>query len=273
MSMRKRRIKRLGQHFLKNRHVLKKIIQRISPDKDELIIEIGAGRGALTFPLAEKAGKVIAIEKDPSLITFLQRKKVSNLMIIGKDVLKVDFDEMIKKGGNFKEVKIVGNLPYSISSPLLFKLLESKRLFSECLFLLQKEVAERICSQPGRKAYSPLSILFQVHFLTKLHFVVPPHCFSPPPKVYSALISLKKREFPLFQVEKEELFHKFLKEAFKHRRKILLNNLLKINLPLPIINSAYQDLGLERNVRPEQLTIAQYVSLYNLFTKSFLNLL
>lgn len=273
MSMRRQRRKRLGQHFLKNPHVLERIVQRISPDKDELIIEIGAGKGELTFPLAEKAGKVIAIEKDPSLIAFLQRKKISNVTIVGKDVLKIDFGEMIKKEKKFKEVKIVGNLPYSISTPLLFKLLKAEKKFSECLFLLQKEVAERICSQPGSKAYSPLSILFQVHFLTKLHFLIPPHCFSPPPKVYSALISLKKRELPLFQFEKEELFHKFLKEAFKHRRKILLNNLLKINLPLPIINSAYQDLGLERNVRPEQLTIAQFVSLYNLFTKSFLNLL
>lgn len=268
--MRRQRRKRLGQHFLKNRHVLKKIIQRISPGKDELIIEIGAGRGALTFPLAEKAGKVIAIEKDPSLIAFLQRKKVSNVMIIGKDVLKIDFDEMIKKGEKFKEVKIVGNLPYSISTPLLFKLLKAETLFSECLFLLQKEVAERICSQPGSKAYSPLSILFQVHFLTRLHFLVAPHCFSPPPKVYSALISLRKRGLPLFQIEKEELFQKFLKEAFKHRRKILLNNLLKLNLSLPLINSAYQELGLERNVRPEQLTIAQYVSLFNLLPRSLL---
>ncbi|MDH5384719.1 MAG: 16S rRNA (adenine(1518)-N(6)/adenine(1519)-N(6))-dimethyltransferase RsmA [Candidatus Aminicenantes bacterium] len=191
--MKRGRRKRLGQHFLKNRHVLKKIIQRISPDKDELIIEIGAGRGVLTFPLAEKAGKVIAIEKDLSLIMFLQKKKVSNVMIIGKDVLKVDFDEMIKKEKNFKEVKIVGNLPYSISSPLLFKLFESKKLFSECLFLLQKEVAERICSHPGSKVYSPLTILFQVHFLTKLHFVVPPRCFSPPQSLFGPDFSQEKR--------------------------------------------------------------------------------
>lgn len=264
--MKRTRRKALGQHFLKNQAVLKKIIQNISPRKDDLIIEIGAGKGALTFPLTEKAGKVIAIEKDSSLLPFLQKKDIPNLTVLEQDILKVDFDELIKKEKNsLGQVKLTGNLPYSLSSPLLFKVLQEKGLFSECFFLLQKEVAERVCGQPGSKKYAPLSILFQIHFFVRLHFIIPPECFSPPPKVDSALVSLRKRDCPLFSIEREEHFQKFLSSAFKHRRKILRNNLVRLNLPLPLIDEAYQKCGLERNLRPEQLTIAQFVSLYNFF--------
>jgi len=264
--MKRKRIKAWGQHFLKNRSVLKKIINQISPHRDELIIEIGAGKGALTFPLTERAGKVIAVEKDPAFIPFLQRKNIANLTILEKDILKVNFRELIKKEEKFKSrVKLVGNLPYSLSSPLLFKMLQEKELFSECTFLLQKEVAERICGQPGSKMYAPLSILFQIHFFAKVHFLVPPECFSPSPKVNSALISLKKRTQPLYSIENDRLFQKFLKAAFKHRRKILLNNLLKLDIPLSLINEAYQKYGIERNFRPEQLTISQFVSLWKDF--------
>jgi 16S rRNA (adenine1518-N6/adenine1519-N6)-dimethyltransferase len=258
----------LGQHFLKSQAVLKKIIRRISPQEQDLIIEIGAGKGALTFPLAEKAGKVIAIEKDPTLIPSLQKKNIPNLTILEKDILKVDFHELLKKQKNSKtNLKLAGNLPYSLSSPLLFKVLEEKELFSECVFLLQKEVAERLCAHPGSKAYAPVSILFQIHFLIQLHFTVSPSCFSPPPKVDSALISLKKRERPLFSLENEELFRDFLKGAFKHRRKILRNNLEKLNIPLSSIDKAYLKFGIEKTTRAEQLPISRFVDLFQDFFK------
>lgn len=267
----KKRTKRraLGQHFLKNHAVLKKIIRSISPHKHDLIIEIGPGKGALTFPLAEKAGKVIAVEKDPALVTFLQEKNIPNLTILEKNILKLDFCELVKKEKNFRgNAKLVGNLPYSLSSPLLFKILEEKELFSECIFLLQKEVAERICGKPWSKTYAPLSILFQIHFLTRLHFIVGPKCFSPVPKVDSALISLKKRAHPLFSIKKEELFRNFLRGAFKHRRKILRKNLEKLNIPLATIDEAYHKYDLERNLRAEQLSISQFISLYNFLYKN-----
>jgi 16S rRNA (adenine1518-N6/adenine1519-N6)-dimethyltransferase len=258
--------KALGQHFLKSSAVLKKIIRRISPTDKDLIIEIGAGKGVLTFPLAEKAGKIIAIEKDAALIPFLQKKKFPNLIILKQDILKTDFPHLLKKEKNFKNnVKLAGNLPYSLSSPLLFKVLEEKELFSECVFLIQKEVAERLCGQPGSKTYAPLSILIQIHFLVKLHFTVPPECFSPPPKVDSALISLRRREHPLFFLENEELFRNFLKGAFKHRRKILRNNLEKFDIPLSSIDKAYLKFGIERNTRAEQLPITQFVHLFHDF--------
>ncbi len=256
----------MGQHFLKDRPVLNKIIRYISPSKADLIIEIGAGKGALTFPLADKAGKVIAIEKDASLIRLLQKKSSPNLTILEKDILKVNFYELIRKEQNFMgNVKLVGNLPYSLSSPLLFKVLREKELLPECIFLLQKEVAERICAQPGTKKYAPFSILIQIDFFARLHFIVKPDCFSPPPKVDSALVSLKKRVEPLFLFKEEGLFKNFLKGAFQHRRKFLRNNLEKLNLPVPLINKAFHIFSIENNIRAEQLSISQFVSLYKFF--------
>jgi 16S rRNA (adenine1518-N6/adenine1519-N6)-dimethyltransferase len=258
----------LGQHFLKSQAVLKKIIRRISPQEQDLIIEIGAGKGALTFPLAEKAGKVIAIEKDSTLIRSLKRKKIPNLTILEKDILKVDFEELLKKEKDCKRnLKLAGNLPYSLSSPLLFKVLEERELFRECIFLLQREVAERLCGQPGSKNYAPLSILFQIHFHLQLHFTVPPECFSPPPKVDSALISLKKREHPLFSLENEGPFRDFLKGAFKHRRKILRNNLEKLGIPLSAIDKAYLKFDIKKTTRAEQLPISRFVDLFQYFYK------
>lgn len=256
----------MGQHFLKNQPALNKIIRSISPGKADLIIEIGAGRGALTFPLADKAGKVIAIEKDASLIRFLQKKSKPNLTILEEDILKVNFYDLIRTEQNFMgNVKLVGNLPYSLSSPLLFKVLREKEFLPECIFLLQKEVAERICAQPGTKRYAPLSILIQIVFIARLHFIIKPDCFSPPPKVDSALVSLKKRPKSLFFIEEEGLFKTFLKAAFQHRRKILRNNLEKFDLPVPLINKAFHIFSIENNLRAEQLSISQFVSLFQFF--------
>jgi len=260
----------LGQHFLKSRTVLNRIVRCISPQIQDLIIEIGAGKGALTFPLAEKAGRVIAIEKDPHLIPFLEKRRFPNLTILEEDVLRVNFHELVKKESFRGSVKLVGNLPYSLSSPLLQKVLEEKELISECVFLLQKEMAERMCGQPGSKSYAPMSILFQNHFLIALRFTVGPDCFSPPPKVDSALISLQKRSQPLFFIENEDLFRDFLKGSFKHRRKILRKNLEKLSIPLSAIEKAYQKFSIERNIRPEQLPISQFVELFRLL---FINVL
>jgi len=262
--------KALGQHFLVNPSVLKKIIEVISPQKDELIIEIGAGKGVLTFPLAERCSKVIAIEKDKSLIPFLQEKKRDNVVVLDQDVLKINFRDLLKKEPSFKgNVKLAGNLPYVISSPLLFRVLEAKDLFAACIFLLQKEVAERIIAQPGSKKYAPLSIFFQMDYETYLHLTIAPGSFSPPPQVQSALISLKRRADPLFPVKNETLFRSFLRTAFAQRRKTLLNNLKSSPFPLPLIKHALARLSLEENVRAEQVSIAQFVSLFEFLSGSF----
>lgn len=262
--MKKSRRKALGQHFLTSRTLLRKIIKTINPQPEDLVIEVGPGKGILTSPLAKGAGKVIAIERDSSFIPTLRRKHIPHLLILEKDVLKVDFKNLLKKEkDDFKKVKLVGNLPYSISSPLLFKILKDKELFSECVFLLQKEVAQRVCAEPGSKKFAPLSIIIQIHFSTQIHAFIPPQAFSPPPQVKSALISLKRRPSPLFHIKNDTRFLELLKGTFRHRRKTLHNNLERLDFPSPLIHEALQNLDIKKDARPEQLTIFQFVSLFN----------
>ena len=263
----------LGQHFLKSPGILSKIIDVIGPGKNDVIIEIGAGRGALTFPLAKKAGKIIAIEKDPALTSFLREKAPPPVSVVAGDALETDFFSLLNGGLDFSgQAKLVGNLPYSISSPLLFKVIKEKDLFNKCVFLVQKEVAERICASAGSKKYAPLSILLDIYFISRLHFIVRPGAFAPPPKVDSALISLDKRTVPLFSIRDESLFLEFLRKAFKQRRKTLWNNLSETS-GSPDLEEAFQKSGLERKIRPEQLTVAQYVDLFDFFHFRFQTLI
>jgi 16S rRNA (adenine1518-N6/adenine1519-N6)-dimethyltransferase len=263
-----RKVKALGQHFLTNRSILRKIVETIAPEKDELIIEIGAGKGALTFPLADRAGKVIAIEKDKDLIPFLMESQRPNLVTRQEDILRFDFRDLAAKEAAFRgKVKLVGNLPYIISSPLLFKVLENKDLFSACVFLLQREVAERIAARPGSKNYAPLSILFQRHFEVRLSSPVAPGAFSPPPRVQSTLVSLVRREQPLFPVADEDRFRRFLRSSFAQRRKTLLNNLRSARYPLGHIKESFQHLALKETVRAEQLSISQFTDFFETLTK------
>lgn len=257
--------KALGQHFLTDRSILRKIVDIIDPKKDELIIEIGAGKGALTFPLAERSGKVIAIEKDKGLIPFLKASDKENIVVLEHDILRVNFRDLVSGERAFPgKVKLAGNLPYSISSPLLFKILKDKDLFSAGVFLLQKEVAERLGAQPGSKHYAPLSILFQMHFDIRLRFTLAPGTFSPPPKVQSTLVLLEKRPRPLFDITDEGRFRGFLRAAFAQRRKTLLNNLKALPLPSLQLKESFRRLDLEENIRAEQLSIGRFVSLFGL---------
>ncbi len=261
------RRKALGQHFLRNRHVLRRIVNVIRPQPNEIILEIGAGKGILTFALAEKKARIIAIEKDASLIPYLEKKFSPNLTIIEADILKIRFMDLIPAK---MEAKIVGNLPYSLSSPILFKVLAEKESISSCAFLLQKEVAQRLCAQPGSKKYAPLSIIFQNLFATQFHFRVTASSFSPPPKVESALVSLEKRSMPLYPIAQQELFLQFLKRAFQHRRKKLSNNMKSLQMPDPFIERALRTCGIEKNSRPEDVSLSQFVELFDCFSEKTL---
>ncbi len=253
----------LGQHFLVNRSVLDKIARTIAPEASDVIIEIGPGRGALTFLLAERAGRVIAIEKDAGFIPLLREKAGPNLTIVEADVLDADFADLLEgAGGVSGGAKLVGNLPYSVSSPILFKALDSQALFAKCVFLLQKEVAERVCGRPGTKDHSPMSILLQDRFEARIEFRVSPGSFSPPPKVDSALLSLTRRAAPLFPVADTAAFRKFLRAAFGHRRKLLARNLEMSGFPRDRIDAAYEALGFVRNARAEELPADRLVALY-----------
>jgi len=256
----------LGQHSLKSAGVLDKIVRAVDPLPDDFIIEIGPGLGALTLPLAAKAGKVTAVEKDPKYIPLLEEKGLPNLSLVAGDILDVDFKDLIEGSGFISaRVKLVGNLPYSISSPLLYKVIEESGLFQKCVFLVQKEVAERVCARPGSKSYAPVSILLQLHFSAALLFTVHPGSFSPPPQVESALIALDKRPSPLHPVSDERKFQSFLQECFKQRRKTLVNNLIASGKPADLADKACAEIGLDRKIRPEQVSIGQFVGLFDFF--------
>lgn len=252
--------KALGQHFLANPGILRKITAVIAPEKNDTVIEIGPGKGALTTYLAEKAGCVIAVEKDPALIPILKSLSLSNVVIIKADILGVDLKELVKS----PPVKIAGNLPYSISSPIIMKTLENHMLFNSCVFLLQKEVAERICAFPHSKKYAPLSILLKNYFKQKIHFSVPPGSFIPPPEVQSSLISLTKKDQPDFLIQNDHVFLEFLHVCFRHRRKKLINNLKEAGWDYSLIIKVLKDNDIDEKVRAEDLTLKEYIDLFNI---------
>ncbi|MFW6139875.1 MAG: 16S rRNA (adenine(1518)-N(6)/adenine(1519)-N(6))-dimethyltransferase RsmA [Acidobacteriota bacterium] len=261
--MKKNTRKVLGQHFITNPSILKKIIDCIRPQKNDLIIEIGAGKGSLTFLLAERAGQVIAIEKDESLISFLKKNKPSNLKLYQEDVLKINFIEIAKPD----TTKLVGNLPYSISSQILFKVLEEPDPIKECHFMLQKEVAQRVCASPGSKKYSSISILLQNSFDAKIQFFLSPGSFTPPPKVKSALVTLKKRPKPIHALLKTQQFKSFIKNAFSQRRKKLKNNLITMGFASEQIKRSFQECGLNPHIRAEKVSLDDFAALYSSLTK------
>jgi 16S rRNA (adenine1518-N6/adenine1519-N6)-dimethyltransferase len=267
--MKKNPAKAMGQHFLTNPHTLNKIMDCIAPQKKDLIIEIGAGKGSLTRLLAEKAGRVIALEKDSSLVPYLGKNKPPNLEIRSNDVLETDFKSLSKTG----KTKLVGNLPYSISSQILFKLLEEHDRIQECHFMLQKEVAERVCAPSGTKKYAPLSVLLQNIFSAKIQFLLSPGSFTPPPKVRSAFITLKKRTAPLYPFMQTEQFKNFLKQVFSQRRKKLKNNLKTMEFPPEKIKESFRKCGLNPHIRAEKVSIDEFACLYlSLSNHTFYNI-
>jgi len=250
--MKKSRRQALGQHFLTNRGVLEKIVKAIAPGSGDVIIEIGAGRGALTALLAEKAGHVLAVEKDERLIPELKRAVPDNVEVVMADALTFGIGSLLDKYG-VRAVRVVGNLPYVISTPLLFRVLEERRFLSDAVFLVQKEVAERVVAGPGSKKYAPLGILIQNEFEARVAFPVAPGSFTPPPKVQSALLTLRRRTSPMHAGAADAPFRAFLRAAFAERRKMLRKNLAR-RADAADLDAAYATLGLARNARAEELS-------------------
>ncbi len=252
MPMKKSRRHALGQHFLASPAVLRKIVAVIDPRPGDIIVEVGAGKGVLTAALAEKAGKVIALEKDERLIPGLGLEMPANVEVIHGDALEVDLEGIVRRAGA-AAVRLAGNIPYAITSPLLFLVLNERAFLSDATFLMQKEVAERVTAGPGSKAYAPLGILLQNEFEAKIAFTVAPGSFWPPPKVRSALLTLRRRPAPVLPGAADEPFRAFLRAAFAERRKMLWKNLARTKGP-ERLGEAYQALGLERNARAEELS-------------------
>jgi 16S rRNA (adenine1518-N6/adenine1519-N6)-dimethyltransferase len=254
--------KRLGQHFLVDLNILNKVIRAARVGKEDVVVEVGPGLGGMTLALAREVKKVIAIEIDRKLVAILKEKVTGhpNVEVVESDILKVDFKHLFHKEGH--PIKVVANLPYQISTPLLFRFIESKEAFSTFTLMLQKEVAERMVAPPGRKEYGPLSIFVQMFLDVSIRFIIKPSAFSPPPKVESAVVHMIWKEKPMVQTNDEEWFKKVVKACFGYRRKTLSNALKHSQLSLPeFIESRMERIGIDPRRRPETLTIEEFTKL------------
>jgi 16S rRNA (adenine1518-N6/adenine1519-N6)-dimethyltransferase len=254
--------KRLGQHFLVDSNILNKVIRTAQVEKRDVVLEVGPGLGEMTLALAQHAKKVIAVEIDSKLVDILKEKvrNFSNVKVVQKDILKMDFSQFLRKERH--PIKVVANLPYHISTPLLFRFIESKEAFSTLTLMLQKEVAERMVAPPCGKEYGPLSIFVQIFLDVSIRFFIKPSAFFPPPKVESAVVHMSFREKPVVSLEDEEWFKKIVKGCFGYRRKTLMNALKHSGLPLPpTVESKLEKIGIDPQRRPETLTIQDLVHL------------
>ena len=260
--------KSLGQNFLVSEEVVKNIVECSEITKKDLVIEIGPGLGTLTKELLEKAGKVICIELDTKMITILKDgfALYDNFEILNNDVLKVDLEKIImenKASGNFKNAKIVANLPYYITTPIIMKLLEEKLDLESITVMIQKEVADRLIAIPGKKNTGAITYSVYYYASSEAILEVPKDSFIPAPEVTSKVIKLNIRKEPIITVKSSEKMFKIIKSAFTQRRKTLLNSLVNTKI---IENKSkgiavLQKLGLNENVRPEELTLEQFAKI------------
>lgn len=252
--------KGLGQNFLIDDTVLEDIIKAADITPEDLVIEIGPGVGTLTKLLLKKAKKVVAIELDDKLIPILNEelKDFGNLQLIHGDALKVDFDEII---GDEASVKVVANLPYYVTTPIIARLLKGDYNFRSITIMIQKEVAERIAAKPATKDYGALTLLVQYHCSVEVVRKVGPECFIPQPKVDSMVIKLNKLPAPRVDVEDVDLFFKVIKESFGMRRKTLSNSLKNMKVDRDKLMKAFEDAGIDPIRRGETLSIEEFAKL------------
>lgn len=249
--------KRFGQHFLHDETAINDIVAAIAPQPGDTMVEIGPGQGAITGPLLRRLGRLHAIEIDRDLIPALERRfaQDGDLTIHAADALRFDIGTLSPAGGR---LRVVGNLPYNISTPLIFHLLASSSAVADMHFLLQKEVVDRIAAAPGGGAYGRLSVMAQYRCHCEKLFGVASAAFSPPPKVESALLRLKPYSRPPIAVNNEQRFARIVSEAFSQRRKTIKNNLKKM-----LTVEAIEGAGVDPNLRPEKLSLAQFAALAN----------
>ncbi len=247
--------KRFGQNFLQDSQVIFQIVAAINPMENQHLVEIGAGKGALTDELVESGGFLDIIEMDWDLVTILNKKfgNTRSVRIHSTDALKFDFKSLYSSGN---KLRVVGNLPYNISTPLLLRLLKNAEIVEDMHFMLQKEVVDRICSQPGNKQYGRLSILMQCRYRTEKLFDVAPECFNPSPKVHSALVRLKPLARPPADIADPKIFEYVVAQAFSQRRKTLRNTLKTL-----VSEEQLKSIGIDPKARAETLTIEAFARL------------
>jgi len=250
--------KSLGQNFLKDKNILDKIVGLAELKEQDEVLEIGPGLGALTEGLAKRAGRVVAVEKDKKLIPHLSElsETYGNIELISEDSLNVDFRSLFNGSG----IKVVSNLPYSVSTPILIRLLEQRDIFTSLVLMLQLEVGERIASGPGSKKYGSISVLLQTYFDITLEFRVPPAAFWPKPKVYSVVLKMIPLKTPRVQISDEKLYEKVIRAAFSSRRKMLGNSLASA-FPKDSVLKALESSGIDHKRRAETLSIEEFAKL------------
>lgn len=262
--------KNLGQNFLVDDDTVSGIIEAANISKDDLIIEIGPGLGTITKELLERAGKVICIELDERMIEILNDRfsLYDNFELINEDVLKVDLQTLINKE-NMKTTKVVANLPYYITTPIIMKLLEERLDIETITVMIQKEVAERLVAEPGKGESG--AITYGVHYYTKPKTVlqVPNTAFIPEPKVNSTVIQLEVQKEPTVKVSNEEKLFELIKIAFMQKRKTLVNALTNSNKygTKEKVEKVIEEMGLDLRIRPEKLTLENYAELAEMITK------
>lgn len=254
--------KSLGQNFLTDETVLDDMVNGAEITEDDYVIEIGPGVGTLTKELINKARRVTSIELDSKLIPILEAELscYDNFNLIHKDALKVDYKELI---GDEKNVKVVANLPYYVTTPIIANLLNDDLNIKSITIMIQKEVAERINGQPGTKDYGAFTLLTQYYCDAKIIRLVPPSCFIPSPKVESIVIRLDKLEKPRVKVDDEKLFFSIIKQSFNMRRKTLWNGTKNLGLDKAIQEQAFAEAGIDPGRRGETLSIQEFANLAN----------
>ena len=261
--------KKFGQNFLVDSNVLENIIEKAGITKDDLVVEIGPGIGTMTQYLCESAREVVAIEIDETLIPILNYtlEDYDNVEVINDDALKTDIEKIVKKKNGGKPIKVVANLPYYITTPIIMGLLEGKAPIESITIMVQKEVAERMQTGPGSKDYGALSLAVQYYADANILMTVPASCFMPRPKVDSSVIKLDIYDKPPVDVCDEEMMFKIIRASFNQRRKTLVNGLKNAsNLPFTKeeIEESIEKLGEDVRVRGEKLTLEQFAKLTNI---------
>jgi 16S rRNA (adenine1518-N6/adenine1519-N6)-dimethyltransferase len=254
--------KSLGQNFLKDPHYLKKIVDAAQVGPEDQVLEIGPGLGHLTRVLAARAKKVLALELDERLIPHLQQEfsMLRNVEIVQADAIEYPYESLSPRW------KVVANLPYYISTPIIQRLIASRNKFTTLTLMLQQEVAERIASLPGGKAYGYLSVLVQLYAEPRIEFIVPPGAFTPKPEVNSAVITLTIRDHPAVAVMNDNFFVRVVKAAFSQRRKTLRNALKQLDAPAEKLAMVPSKTGIDLSRRAETLTVKEFGLLADFLT-------
>lgn len=261
--------KRFGQNFLIDSHILEKIVESAEITKEDCVLEIGPGIGTMTQYLAESAGQVIAVEIDKSLIPILEDtlSPYDNVTVINEDILKVDIRKLVEEQNAGKPIKVVANLPYYITTPIIMGLFESHVPLDSITIMVQKEVADRMQVGPGTKDYGALSLAVQYYAKPEIVAIVPPNCFMPRPSVGSAVIRLTRHKEVPVQVDDEKLMFRIIRASFNQRRKTLangLNNAPDIHLTKEQIQECIEELKVPATIRGEALSLEQFAAFSNI---------